>query len=338
MTSVKLTTVIPAYNAEGWIGRTLEHLRTALNNAGIADSQVIVVDDGSNDGTAAEANAVDGLALEVITTPNQGRFLARKTGLGSATGTHILFLDSRVFLQPASLNFVLPFLEQKETSLWTADVSPVTDGNPIARFWRAIETVFWRRYMRRPKTTSFGEDDFDYYPKGTTALIGPAELLRDAINDFVPTVDDWRKVNDDTALLRYAVKRSRINISPDYACIYNARTNLRAFMKHANHRGAVLIDGFLRPGTRLRIPISIVLAVAPLGLVLAFLQWKLAIATIIAAPLLVACACGALGAKFRDVVVLGVLFWPFSIAYLGGMYTGLWLKFRVRLRPLTARA
>lgn len=338
MAPVKLTTVIPAYNAEGWIGQTLEHLRTALENAGIADSQVLVIDDGSTDGTAAEAKSVGGLALDVISTTNQGRFLARKTGLKAATGTHVLFLDSRVFLRPTSIRFVLPFLEHVETSLWTADVSPNTEGNPIARFWRTIETVFWRRYMRRPHTTSFGEDDFDYYPKGTTALIGPVGLLRDAIDDFVPTVDDWRKVNDDTALLRYAVKRSRINISPEYSCVYNARTNLRAFMKHANHRGAVLIDGFLRPGTRLRVPISVVLVAVPPALAVAVLQWKLAILAFIAVPVLISALCRALGAKTRDVMVLGTLFWPFSFAYLIGMYTGLWLKFRGRLNFLAAKA
>ena len=80
------------------------------------------------------------------------------------------------FLDESSLKFVLPFLSAESTSLWTAHVNAHTEGNSIARFWRAIETIFWRRYMVKPSTTSFGIEDFDYFPKGTTALITPVKL------------------------------------------------------------------------------------------------------------------------------------------------------------------
>jgi hypothetical protein len=232
-----------------------------------------------------------------------------------------------VFLGSDSLKFVLPFLETSETSLWTADVQANTIGNPIARFWRAIESIFWRRYMKNPRTTSFGLEDFDYYPKGTTALIAPIDLIRDAINQFVPTVGDWRKVNDDTALLRFAAERTKINISPEYTCTYNARTNLRAFLKHANHRGSVLIDGYLRSGTRLNIAIWAVLLAAPFGLFIGFSNLLLALVAIAVVPLGIFGVVLTFGVRTKDAIVLASLFWPFSIYYLLGMYWGLWLKY-----------
>jgi hypothetical protein len=225
------------------------------------------------------------------------------------------------------LKFVLPFLQHPETSLWTADVQANTIGNPIARFWRAIESIFWRRYMKNPRTTSFGLEDFDYYPKGTTALIAPIDLIRDAINQFVPTVGDWRKVNDDTALLRFAAERTKINISPEYTCTYNARTNLRAFLKHANHRGSVLIDGYLRSGTRLNIAIWAVLLAAPFGLFIGFSNLLLALVAIGVVPLGIFGVALTFGVRTKDAIVLASLFWPFSIYYLLGMYWGLWLKY-----------
>ena len=258
----KLSIVIPAFNSAGWITQCLEHLSAALKHAQISDSEVIVVDDGSTDGTGQEAQRFPGLPIQLVSQENQGRFLARENGLAKCSGSHVLFLDTRVFLAETSLTFVLPFLNEANSSLWTAHVEANTTGNPIARFWRAIESIFWRRYMKNPTTTSFGLEDFDYYPKGTTALIAPAGLIREAITAFRPTVTDWRKVNDDTALLRYAAERTRINISPQYACTYNARTNLKAFLHHANHRGSVLIDGYLRKGTRLNIPIWGVLLIS----------------------------------------------------------------------------
>lgn len=327
---MKLSVVIPAFNASGWITRCLDHLRAALLAAEVSDCEVLVIDDGSTDTTAAEARSVQGIPVKVISTPNQGRFRAREVGASEATGTHILFLDSRVFLGHDSLKFVLPYLSDPSTSLWTAHVEAETRHNAIARFWRCIETVFWRRYFRNPRMTSFGHDEFDYYPKGTTALIGPSDLLRRAIAAFEPTVADWRKVNDDTALLRYALNESEIHISPGYSCTYNARTSFKAFLKHANHRGAVLIDGFLRPGTRLNIPIRLVLATAPLALLAAVILWEWALLLLVVVPLLIGLLCRALGARTRDVAVLAVLFWPFAAYYLAGMYWGLFLRLRGR--------
>ena len=322
----KLSIVIPAFNSSGWITQCLEHLSAALKNAQISDAEVIVVDDGSTDGTGQEAQRFPGLPIHLVSQENQGRFLARENGLAKCSGSHVLFLDTRVFLAETSLTFVLPFLNEANSSLWTAHVEANTTGNPIARFWRAIESIFWRRYMKNPTTTSFGLEDFDYYPKGTTALIAPAGLIREAITAFRPTVTDWRKVNDDTALLRYAAERTRINISPQYACTYNARTNLKAFLHHANHRGSVLIDGYLRKGTRLNIPIWGVLLLAPIGLSLSLMLWEMAVGAIVLIPIALFVFVSILSINKIDAMVLAGLFWPFSISYLCGMYWGLWLK------------
>ena len=322
----KLSIVIPAFNSSGWITQCLEHLSVALKNAQISDAEVIVVDDGSTDGTGQEAQRFPGLPIHLVSQENQGRFLARENGLAKCTGSHVLFLDTRVFLAETSLAFVLPFLNEANSSLWTAHVEANTTGNPIARFWRAIESIFWRRYMKNPTTTSFGLEDFDYYPKGTTALIAPAGLIREAITAFRPTVTDWRKVNDDTALLRYAAERTRINISPQYACTYNARTNLKAFLHHANHRGSVLIDGYLRKGTRLNIPIWGVLLLAPIGLALSLMFWEIAVGALVLIPIALFVFVSILSINKIDAMVLAGLFWPFSISYLCGMYWGLWLK------------
>lgn len=327
-TFTKLSIVIPAFNSSGWITQCLQHLSKALQNAEISDAEVIVVDDGSTDGTGLEAQQFSELAVRVIVQDNQGRFLARENGLACCTGSHVLFLDTRVFLAETSLAFVLPYLNEASTSLWTAHVEANTTGNPIARFWRAIETVFWRRYMNNPKTTSFGLEDFDFYPKGTTALIAPKGLIGDAINSFKPTVTDWKKVNDDTALLRYAAERTRISISPHYSCTYNARTSFKAFLKHANHRGSVLIDGYLRRGTRLNVPIWSVLVVSPFAFVIAVINWKVGLIGSIAAPGLLYFLTRILGVRNKDSLVLSALSWPFAAYYLAGMYWGLWLKFK----------
>lgn len=328
---VAVSVIIPVFNGQGWIGRCITHVVTAVQRAELGRAEVIVIDDGSQDATVAEAQAAlqehPGVELIVIEQPNSGRFAARRRGLEVAKFPHVLFIDTRVFLDPDALAFVVPFLSDPDRQVWTSHVEAVTDENPIAGFWQAIEHVAWRRYFRTPRTTSFGIDEFDYYPKGTTALLAPRDLLIEAFDSFDPTVGDWHKVNDDTAVLRWVAERTPINISPGYSSRYNARTDLVPFLKHAEHRGTVLIDGYLRSGTRFAAPIAGVLFATP-GIVWFTLRHPIrAAALALAGAIAAATGARALGARSHDAKVLGMYSVPFGVAYLAGMWRGFFLRF-----------
>jgi len=84
----QLSVVIPAYNEEGGIGRTLEGLREALPTC-----EVIVVDDGSTDGTAEQAQTVPGVRLFKHRI-NRGYGGALKTGMKAATRPYVAWFDA----------------------------------------------------------------------------------------------------------------------------------------------------------------------------------------------------------------------------------------------------
>lgn len=326
-----LSIVIPVFNGEGWVGACVRHLARAIDIAELAGAQLIVVDDGSTDATAQEVLAADwpydgGLHLHRQT--NQGRLAARRAGLELATNDVVLFIDSRVFLDPGALAFVMPRLAEESTRVWTAHTVANTDLSVIAGFWQAIEHVAWRKYWKHPRELTFGLDEFDYFPKGTTALIALRSVLVEAFEHYEPTVDDLHISNDDTAVLRWVAERYGISISPQYSCVYNSRTTLREFLRHARHRGAVLIDGYLRPGLRFSRAIVVVLAVTPV------LAIAVARRPRIIAPLAASLSIGigavarVLGARPRDSTVLGVLSVPFGVVYLAGMWRGVIAKWR----------
>lgn len=327
---MKLSIIIPVYNGEGWIGRCLEHLRVAVAASPFTSAEVLLIDDGSSDNTLAEARQAvagdDVLQLREFSQPNSGRFAARRLGLENAEHDFVLLIDTRVFIRPMALAFVAPRLAEPDQAVWTSHVEAATEGNPIAGFWQAIEHVAWRRYFKRPSTTSYGIADFDYFPKGTTALIAPRAMLMEAFDDFAPTVTDWRKVNDDTAVLRWVAERTPINISPEYASTYNARTTLSAFLRHAEHRGTVLIDGYLRRGARFSKAIAVVLAVSPAAVVFALRHPIKALGLGLVGSVTAAAGATALGARRRDAQVLGTLAVPFGVAYLAGMWRGTALR------------
>src|SRR4051812_11632140 len=81
--------VIPAYNREGVLGRALESVLAQTRQP----DEIIVVDDGSSDGTSAVARSY-GSFVRVIGQLHSGVSVARNTGVDSSSADFIAFLDS----------------------------------------------------------------------------------------------------------------------------------------------------------------------------------------------------------------------------------------------------
>jgi glycosyltransferase involved in cell wall biosynthesis len=85
-----VTTVIPTYNRLPYLRRALE---SVFRQSRPVD-EVIVVDDGSSDGTAEAVKAEYGPRVRLIVRPNGGVSKARRTGIEAASNEWIAFLDS----------------------------------------------------------------------------------------------------------------------------------------------------------------------------------------------------------------------------------------------------
>jgi glycosyltransferase involved in cell wall biosynthesis len=91
-----LSVVIPAYNEENGIAAIVDRVlavRPALGEVGVADLELIVVDDGSADRTAAIVQGYDNVQL-VRHPANRGYGAALKTGFCAASGALVGFLDA----------------------------------------------------------------------------------------------------------------------------------------------------------------------------------------------------------------------------------------------------
>jgi len=108
---VKFTVVIPVYNGE----RTIVKAVCSALAQTVASFEVVVVDDGSTDGTSDAVRAIDDERLRLHTKTNMGRSNARNTGLTMATGEFVLFLDADDELHPQALANALELLMADET-------------------------------------------------------------------------------------------------------------------------------------------------------------------------------------------------------------------------------
>ncbi len=102
--------VIPAYNAELFLERTL---RSALRQTH-SNLEVIVVDDGSTDKTRAiaEAVAMDD-RVRIISAPNGGVAKARNIGIAEANGEFVAFLDADDLWHPTKIELQLAAMSRR---------------------------------------------------------------------------------------------------------------------------------------------------------------------------------------------------------------------------------
>ena len=123
---MRLSIVIPVFNERDTVLQVLERVRQVPLPATV---ELVVVDDGSTDGTAdvlAELPPADDLQV-ILAEENQGKGMAVRRGIERATGDYIVFQDADLELDPRDLALL---------------VAPVADGR--------AEVVFGSRFLGKP--------------------------------------------------------------------------------------------------------------------------------------------------------------------------------------------
>ena len=91
---MRLSVIIPVYNVEEYVLRCLKSIIDIENHG---DTEIIVVNDGSRDGSMALVSdfASSHPIITIVNQENRGLGAARNTGLKHAQGEYVYFLDSR---------------------------------------------------------------------------------------------------------------------------------------------------------------------------------------------------------------------------------------------------
>lgn len=103
--SPEISVIVPAFNAAWCVGRALDSVLAQTRQP----AQIVVVDDGSTDATAALL-AGYGRRIEVIRQANAGMSAARNTGLRAARGELVAFLDADDWWRPRKLEVQVELL------------------------------------------------------------------------------------------------------------------------------------------------------------------------------------------------------------------------------------
>ena len=144
--------MIPAYNEERRLPSTLDTVLAWLNASAFPDAEVLVVDDGSGDGTAAliEARSAADPRVRLLRNPgNRGKGYAVRHGMSEARGGWILFSDADLSAPIEELPKLLGAAQEKNAAV--AIGSRALDRSLIGVHqsrWRELSGIVFNLLMR----------------------------------------------------------------------------------------------------------------------------------------------------------------------------------------------
>ena len=125
-----ISVVLPTFNREQVLGRAIG----SVLEQRYGDLELIVVDDGSSDGTRAVVESISATDVRVhyLHQPNAGAAAARNAGLDLATGAFVAFLDSDDSWRPWHLELAMAALDRlPEAGLIWTNVDAVDDSGAV---------------------------------------------------------------------------------------------------------------------------------------------------------------------------------------------------------------
>jgi glycosyltransferase involved in cell wall biosynthesis len=206
---MKVSVIVPAYNARKTIGQCIEALLSQKYQR--ENYEVIVIDDGSTDGTA---EAVKTYPVKYIYQRNQGPATARNAGVREAQGEIILFTDSDCVPSDNWIAEMIKPFEDKEVVAVKGSYK-TRQKSMVARF---AQIEFEERFEMLKKTESI--DMVDTYSAGYRKEIF---LQMGGFDPYFPVAN-----NEDTEL---SYRMSKLG----YKMVFNPD----AIVYHLNHPSSI---------------------------------------------------------------------------------------------------
>lgn len=178
-----ISAVLPAYNEEAVIATTIRRTHAALTATGVPRFEIVVVDDGSRDGTRVAAERVaSGLShVSVLSfSANRGYGAALRAGFDAACEPWIFLMDSDGQFDPAEVSVLLDKWAERTVVCGVR----AHRSDPLARrlYNRAFFSIVNARLGRTAEDVNCG---FKLFPRSVTrglvssgALISTELLLR----------------------------------------------------------------------------------------------------------------------------------------------------------------
>ncbi|MDQ7857872.1 MAG: glycosyltransferase [Armatimonadota bacterium] len=192
---VQVSVVLLTWNSSRHIGAAMDALSREIARL---PAEVLVIDNGSADDSAAIAAAHLPQARIVRNPTNRGVARARNQGARLARGRYVLFLDSDTEMQPGSLEAMVRFLDTHPTAAVVGPRLVYPDGvfQYSARRFPTVPgkllrllPLAWRRTLTRAVSEEMLDADWSVLQR-VDYVIGACQLVRREVFEAVGGLDD----------------------------------------------------------------------------------------------------------------------------------------------------
>lgn len=236
---MKISIIVPVYNERESIVLCLDAILE--QDYPKEDYEVIVVNDGSTDGTM---DVVERYPVRLINLDaNSGRIVARETGARAAKYDLLLFVDSRYLLHGND------FLKRMASISYQPLFPVATEekyGGSFNTLFYLMRKKWYKPYYpfeKYPREFWINKENYDKSPKGMSVVLIDKALFLSSI-----PYEKGKMVNDDTRLLREVVKKGNILRHFEIKVTYLQRSRYWDVMKHIYERGPRFADYYLTDG------------------------------------------------------------------------------------------
>ena len=133
-----VSVIIPVYNREDTIKRCIE----SVLNETLTSIEIIVVNDGSTDGTLSVINSIRDERITVISQDNAGQGFARNAGIDAAGGKYVAFVDSDDTIDKDMLRVMYERAENDGADIVQCNIRDIyPDGGEKVQFKSGDESV-----------------------------------------------------------------------------------------------------------------------------------------------------------------------------------------------------
>ena len=196
-----VSVIIPTYNRDEFIGETIQ----SVLDQTFRDFEIIIIDDGSTDGTADVVKTFSDDRVKYIYQENRGRSNARNHGLKKAAGRYIAFLDSDDLYLPGKLELQVVYLctHFEVGMVYTSAYCINQEGTLLSDSYRA-------------NVSGWIYKDIAFYVPVTITL--PTVMARREVFDRVGCFDEKMERFEDTDMWRRIAKEFPIGAITDFTC------------------------------------------------------------------------------------------------------------------------
>lgn len=202
--SLKLSLVIPAYNEEKYIGRCLESIFENTQNIFF---EVIVVDNGSSDGTLGVVKKFSG--VKIVTESRKGVTRARQRGFLESTGDMVCFVDADSIIPKDWVEKVQREFEKGDLVCLSGPYE-YYDQSSLLKF--LVKYFYW--YLLALPT---------YWVVGYMAISGNLAIRRSVLEKMEGLNTEIEFYGDDADTVRRASEFGKVKFSMDFVMKSSSR-------------------------------------------------------------------------------------------------------------------